>query len=111
MSKGFLKILAITIIVIVSLVLVTIVVSAIKISNSDAYDFAKEQILINDKTIDRIGEIKSFGRFPSGKLRKNEAQIETNVSGTKSEARIILILEKNEINEWVVLNYYFKELK
>lgn len=91
-----------------------IVVSAIKISNSEAYPLAKEYILSNKEIKDKVGIIKSFSNFPSGLIDKSngliKAQIETYVEGSKSSGKIIVIMEKEtQETDWVYKNIYFQK--
>lgn len=115
MSKKFIKIFFITISVIIGLIIIIRVGAAISIINSAAFEFAKLKISENEKTLEIIGEIESFGKFPSGGLSTEngikKAQVETKVFGAKSNAKVILKLEKQKGEDWEVLKFYFKELK
>lgn len=109
MRKLF-KYVIIFIIIVTALILIITIVSAIKISNSEAYEFTKNEIIKNTKVEERIGKVKSFGLFPSGEVESLNAQIETTVTGEKGEAKIILILEKNNLDDWETKNFYFKAI-
>ncbi|EDP94444.1 cytochrome c oxidase assembly factor Coa1 family protein [Kordia algicida OT-1] len=111
MSKKFLKVFLIVVGAIILLIAIGSIGAAIKVSNSDAYEFAKKEILKSKKVEERIGKIKDFSLMPQGVLKKKEAQIEIDVYGENGKANIILKLEKNSKDEWEVLNFYFKELK
>ena len=110
MNKKTFKIVGISILLLILLFFISYIISVIKISNSDAYEFAIEKISENQKVKERVGRIIEFDKYPTGKLRKNNAQIETNLIGEKGNARIILILDKSENSEWQVVNFYFKDL-
>lgn len=83
MSKNFIKIAIYSIITLIVVFSISHMISVYKIINSDAYRFAIDQISNNERVIEDIGRIKEFDKYPTGKLRKNVAQIETNVIAEK----------------------------
>ncbi|WP_046759299.1 hypothetical protein [Kordia jejudonensis] len=111
MSKKFKKIFIYTILSILAIIIIVRVGSFIRVKNSEGYDFAMKYISKNEKVLNRIGEIKSFGKFPSGYVSMKETKVETYVYGTKKDAHIVLTVSKEIGYEWKIINFYFKELE
>jgi hypothetical protein len=104
--KKFLKYLLYTAIGIGILIIITIIGNTIKISNSEAYSIAKKEIINNNEIIERVGKIKSFGRFPSGSIRmenqKYYAQLEIEIIGNLNMVKAIIYMNKNNNDDWVI---------
>ncbi|WP_034230580.1 hypothetical protein, partial [Aquimarina pacifica] len=67
-DKKIFKIFSYVVLSILGFVIVVSVGNYIKIVNSEAYSLAKPYIINNQELIDRIGEVESFGKFPSGSI-------------------------------------------
>jgi len=85
-------------------VLLVTVGNTIRISSSEEYTLAKEYLTKNPELIQEVGEIKNFGRFPSGGIRTTNgakfAQIEVDVEGSKAEAKVILLMSQQPLENW-----------
>jgi len=103
--KTFIKYILYTAIVIGALIIIIIVGNTIKISNSEAYNVAKKEIITNNETIECLGKIKGFGRFPSGSIRmenqKYYAQLEIEIIGDLNTTKAIIYMNKNN-EDWII---------
>lgn len=113
LNKQFIKIFSYFILSILLFFLVVNVGNYVRITNSEAYVLAKAYIKTHPDLIEKVGDIQSFGRFPSGKIGyengKNIAQIETNIVGMKKSGKVIVLMEKRPNKEWVYKKIYFDE--
>ena len=112
-SRKFLKVFSYVVLSIVGFIVIVQVGNYIKITNSEAYPLAKSYIITNQDLIDKIGEVKSFDKFPSGNIGyengKTVAQIETEVTGSKLSGKVIVLMEKKTNNEWEYKKLFFDE--
>ena len=112
-NKGFVKIFGFVILGIISFIFIVKVGNYIKIVNSEAYTLAKKHIRTNNEVIQKVGQIKEFGKFPSGSIGyengKTVAQIETRIIGSKLSGDIILLMEKATNKDWQFKEIFFDE--
>ncbi len=98
------KILIYTVLGVFLFVIIVTVGNTIRISNSREFLVAKEYLKSNPEILEKVGEIKDFGNFPSGSIRSEDgsifAQIEVEVQGAKSRADIVLIMSKSPNAAW-----------
>lgn len=97
---------------IIFFILIVTIGNTLRISYSDEYTLAKEYLKNNSELINEIGEINEFGQFPSGSIRSENgaryAQIETKVEGTKSTAKVILLMSKQPSGNWTFGEIYIQ---
>lgn len=107
------KILIYTVLCIFLFVIIVTVGNTIRISNSREFFVAKEYLKSNPEILEKVGEIKDFGDFPSGSIRSEDgstfAQIEVEVQGAKSRADVILIMSKSPNSSWSYDKMLIKE--
>ncbi len=112
MKNKFIKYLAYSIIGIIVLYISVTIGNTIKISNSESFKVAKDYVLNDENIINQLGNIKSFGSFPSGAIKTingiEHAQIELFVEGSIKEGNIVLIMEKNG-NNWEVKDFFYDD--
>ncbi|TRO66779.1 cytochrome c oxidase assembly factor Coa1 family protein [Christiangramia sabulilitoris] len=112
-NNKIIKYISYTILGMLLLVLVVTIGNTIKISNSDEYALAKDYLKNNKELIEEIGEIQSFGSFPSGSIRSEDgakfAQIETDVEGKSSEVKVILLMSKQPLDNWKFDQLYLQK--
>ena len=93
-------------------ILIVTIGNTLRISYSDEYALAKEHLENNSELIKEIGEINEFGQFPSGGIRTENgaryAQIEITVEGTKSTAKVILMMSKQPSDVWTFDEIYIQ---
>lgn len=113
LNKKFLEIFSYVVLSIFSFIIIVNIGNYIKIRSSEAYDLAKTHIKSHPDLIKKTGEIKEFGKFPSGSIRfengKTVAQIETKVIGSKLSGKVIVLMEKNNNEDWEYIRIFFNE--
>ncbi|MFV8226124.1 hypothetical protein [Christiangramia aquimixticola] len=112
-NNKIIKYISYTILGILLFVIVVTLGNTVKISTSDEYALAKDYLKNNKELIEEIGEIKSFGSFPSGSIRSEDgaeyAQIETDVEGKNSEIKVILLMSKQPLDKWKFDQLYLQK--
>lgn len=112
-NKKFIKIFTYVVLSIFTFIVIVNVGNYIKITNSEAYVLAKSHIKSHPDLIEKIGEVISFGKFPSGSIHyengKTVAQIETKVIGSKLSGEVIVLMEKWPNKDWEYKRVFFNK--
>lgn len=102
-----------TLLCILAFVILVTIGNTIRISTSQEFSIAKEYLKSSPEVLEKIGEVKDFGNFPSGSIKTKDGntyvQIETMVQGVNSRADVILVMSKKSGTSWSVDDLFIKK--
>lgn len=85
---------------------------SIKIKETDAFMASQEYIKTNNDVVDEIGEVEGYGFLISGSMESSpnggKAFFSYTVKGSKRNAPVHVVLEKDSSRTWVVKKFYYE---